>query len=128
MMKRLSNNDRKRRLENMLESLKEGVVVVEGIHDVAALKKLDIDAITYSKFMSGNGHTEALYGDRTIYILMDADNGGEDKESKVLQLLDMMDTTMAHDTELGKRLLKLLGITSIEQIYGKARSVLDNGD
>ena len=55
---------------------------------------------------------------------MDMDKGGEDKEQKLVEMLDTIDGGIRYDTALGKRVLKMLGITSVEQAYGMVTQAL----
>lgn len=111
------------RLDTILDKLRSGIVIVEGKHDVQTLSRLGVPAIAYDSFVSANRNTHQFYTDKTFYLMMDADKGGEDKLGKVLDILTGMDNYIAYNTELGRSFLKLLGITSVEQAYGKAQQI-----
>ena len=114
----------KKRLERMLEALKEGIVIVEGKHDVETLQRLGIKSISFAQFIGGNLGTRSFQTSRTFYVWMDTDKGGEDKEQKVVEMLDAIDGGIKYDVTLGKRVLKMLGITSVEQAYGMVMQAL----
>ena len=112
------------RLDSILEKLKDGIVIVEGKHDVDTLRRLGISSIPYGKFMSTNMYTHEFQTEKTFYLMMDADKGGEDKGQKILSLLTGFDNYVVYNTELGRSFLKLLGITSVEQAYGKVQHIM----
>lgn len=116
----------RKRLERMLGELKEGIVIVEGKHDVETLGRLGIRSVSFSQFMGGNLGTRWFQIHKTFYIWMDLDKGGEDKEGKVINLMERIDGNVKYDVNLGKRVLKMLGITSVEQAYGMVEEVLKN--
>lgn len=125
MKKTNKARSRRNRLLDILERLRDGIVIVEGKHDVGALGRLEIPATSYNKFLSCNNSTTEFSTNRTFYIMMDADKGGRDKENKVINLLTSMDNAIEYNTELGKRLLRLLGITSVEQVCGRVEMVMN---
>ncbi len=126
-MRPRKNLVQKKRLERMLNDLREGIVIVEGKHDVEALERLKIRSISFAQFIGGNIGTQSFQADRIFYVWMDADKGGADKEEKVVEMLDMIDGEIKYDVTLGRRVLKMLGITSVEQAYGMVRQVLESG-
>lgn len=125
-MRPRKNLVQKKRLERMLDDLRNGIVIVEGKHDVGTLERLRIKAISFPQFVGGNLGTISFKTDRVFYVWMDADKGGADKEQKVVNILDAMDGGIRYDVELGKRVLKMLGITSVEQAYGMVRQMLES--
>ena len=126
-MRPRKNLVQKKKLERMLNDLREGIVIVEGKHDVEALARLKIRSISFAQFIGGNARTTSFQADRTFYVWMDADRGGAVKEEKVVEMLGMIDGGVKYDVTLGKRILKMLGITSVEQSYGMVRQVLERG-
>ncbi len=108
---------KKRALQRLLEKLSEGIVIVEGKHDVNTLKRLGIRAVEFSNFMGANIGTRLFMSSRPFYVMMDRDNGGEDKKEKVISVLSSMENPVDYDTETGDRFLRILGITSVEQAY-----------
>ncbi len=116
---------KKRALQGILEKLEHGIVIVEGKHDVETLRKLGISSIAYANFIAGNINTTLLNTGMMFYVMMDADKGGEDKREKVVLLLSGMDNGIDYDTETGRRFLKMLGITSVEQAYGRVTQVMN---
>ncbi len=112
----------KRHLQEMLERLREGVAIVEGKHDVAVLERLGVHALVYSAVESGKSAPEK---GKTIYILTDNDKGGDEKRERLKSALLAMDIGHAINEELGRKLLQMLGATSIEQIYGPAMEILE---
>ncbi len=123
-MRPRKNLVQKKRLELMLDDLREGIVIVEGKHDVEALARLKIRSISFAQFIGGNLGTKSFQTEKIFYVWMDIDKGGADKEEKVVEMLDMIDGNIKYDVVLGKRVLKMLGITSVEQAYGRVRQVM----
>jgi len=110
-------------MDAVLELLRNNYVVVEGKHDVEMLEKLGISAIPYERLM--RNHIEFDKG-KTIYLLMDDDNGGYDKEDKALAFL--IERGYNVNTDLGRHLLKVLKITSVEQAYQPIMDILEKGN
>jgi 5S rRNA maturation endonuclease (ribonuclease M5) len=125
MKKTNKAESRRSRLLDILERLRNGIVIVEGKHDVGALGRLEIPATSYNKFLSCNSSTTEFSTNRTFYIMMDADKGGRDKENKVISLLTSMNNAIDYNTALGKSLLHLLGITSVEQACGRVEWIMN---
>ncbi len=122
-MQRLKKDYRqKKHLLDTLKRLAEGTVVVEGKHDIAALKKLGISAMAYSAVESGN---VSIPVGRTIYLLTDNDRGGDEKRERLKSALLAMDNRHTINDELGRKLLSMLHATSIEQIFGPAEEILE---
>jgi 5S rRNA maturation endonuclease (ribonuclease M5) len=111
---------RARQVSGILEALRHGTVVVEGMHDVRTLRSLGIGAVTCSRLAGSLPDVG-----RTVYVLMDSDRGGEEKKRKVLATLLESDKRYAIDDALGRRLLKMLNATSIEQVYGPISELMD---
>jgi 5S rRNA maturation endonuclease (ribonuclease M5) len=104
---------RAKQISNILETLSKGTVIVEGAHDLKTLKRLGIDALTYSQ-LSSSGLPSA---DVPVYLMMDDDKGGEEKEGKIKAMLLESGRPYVIDDTLGKRLLGMTNSTSVEQIY-----------
>gem|GEM_PF-2347681 len=113
----------RKKMDAVLELLRNNYVVVEGKHDVEMLEKLGISAIPYERLM--RNHIEFDKG-KTIYLLMDDDNGGYDKEDKALAFL--IERGYNVNTDLGRHLLKVLKITSVEQAYQPIMDILEKGN
>ena len=106
--------------------LKSAYVVVEGDHDVNALADFGIAAMTYSAAIA-NVHSlvrQAHDEGKEIIVLFDLDKGGDDKMHKLLlafeSALDGDTSAVKINTELGRHFLKILGVTSVEQIRAPA--------
>lgn len=104
---------RAKHISCLLKTLSQGTVIVEGVHDVRTLGFLGIGALTYSQLFK----TLPPAG-RTVYIMTDADRGGEEKKRKIMAMLLESDKGYAVDDSLGKRLLKMTNSTSVEQVRG----------
>lgn len=124
MMRPQKDSAQRKLLARMLDQLKEGIIIVEGKHDVETLRRLGIDSISFTQFIGGNIWTRTFQSNKMFYIWMDADRGGDDKEQKVVALIEAMDGDIKYNVKLGKRLLKILGITSVEQAYGMIEQML----
>jgi len=111
---------RAKRIAGILGTLREGTVIVEGVHDIRTLKRLGIDALTYSQ-VCASALPDAL---APVYILTDNDKGGEDKKRKLMALLLESDKPYVIDDALGKRLLKMTNSTSVEQVYGPIENAM----
>ena len=111
-MQNNKTEESRKKIAAMLDKLSRGVVVVEGKHDIDMFMKLGISAISYDRLM--RNHIDIEEG-KIVYLIMDNDNGGYDKESKALSFL--IERNCNVNTELGHYLLKLLNITSVEQAY-----------
>lgn len=110
--------------EAMLSRLREGMVIVEGKHDVPRMEELGIRAVTYYKAVTDSG---AVGKGTIIYLLTDSDKGGEEKKGKLISALLERDKSLEIDTELGGRLLRMLNLTSIEQIGKPMAELLAKG-
>ena len=94
----------------MMAELACSTVIVEGRHDVKALAKLGIPAVT-----EGSLVRSAIIAGK-VYLLMDNDRRGLERRERLYNRLLEMDKGISIDTTLGERLQKLLNITSIEQL------------
>ncbi len=125
MLQSEKESDRRKRLRKLLEELRSGVVVVEGKHDIEVLHKLNIDAMTYGSFMGNvNNILDKLPKDRTIFIIMDADKSGDFRTEQLKGKL--LERNLQFDEHLGKRLLKALNSTSVEQLLKPIEEILNS--
>jgi len=104
------------KLNSMIKKFKNGIVIVEGKHDIETLKKLDVPAMTYNHFISVSKSGKIIKSDRIFYIFMDLDKGGFDKRDKVIDIIKTQ-SDIEYNVTLGRRLLEFLNVTSVEQIY-----------
>lgn len=111
---------RARQVSGILEALRLGTVVVEGIHDVRTLQRFGIEAVPYSKLAGSLPDVG-----RTVYVLTDDDRGGEEKKRKIITVLLESDKRYVIDDTLGRRLLRMLNATSVEQVYGPIEEVME---
>ena len=111
---------RSKRISRLLERLSQGTVIVEGAHDLRALRPLGIDALTYSKL-----HSSLPGAKRPVYILTDDDRGGEEKKRKIVAMLLESDGGYAIDDSLGLRLLRMTNSTSVEQVRGPIEEAME---
>jgi len=116
--------DKAKLVQNLLQQLREGVVIVEGKHDKDTLKEFGIDSFTFYEAASNPSKLSSFAG-KTIYILFDDDKGGEEKNRKMIELVTAYATHSKVNDSLAKRLLGLLNCTSIEQVSGPLRELLD---
>jgi 5S rRNA maturation endonuclease (ribonuclease M5) len=116
---------RKRKLiEGILGSFRAGFVVVEGKHDVATLARLGVSAVRLGALPGKVDAIRAAAPKATFYIVMDMDRGGADKEGRAISFLTSVDQAIKYDTGMGRRFLKALGITSVEQAYKRVEELL----
>jgi 5S rRNA maturation endonuclease (ribonuclease M5) len=101
-------------LIGILDELRQGTVIVEGAHDVRALAYLGVPSIPFSR-VSG----PALgCSSRKVYLLMDNDRGGAEKSEKLRSRILELGEGYVINEVLGKRMLRMLNATSVEQIKG----------
>jgi 5S rRNA maturation endonuclease (ribonuclease M5) len=110
---------RAKHISCLLETLSEGTVIVEGAHDVRALGRLGISALTYSQL-----YKSLPQAGRTVYIMTDRDRGGEEKKAKIMAMLLESDRGYAIDDSAGKRLLRMTNSTSVEQVCGPIEELM----
>ncbi|VVB76772.1 Uncharacterised protein [uncultured archaeon] len=111
---------RAKRTTGILETLKNGTVIVEGKHDIRALRPLGIEALTYSQL-----YTSLPSASKTVYVLTDADKGGEEKKQKIMAMLLESGNGYVIDDSLGKRLLRTLNSTCVEQVLGPITEIME---
>lgn len=109
------------KVKKILKTLSSGFVIVEGAHDIAALNKLGLKSFAYSQVLSKQAVPAA---ECTVYLLTDSDKGGEEKKEKLLAVLREVNSGYKIDDVLGKHLMRLLNITSIEQICSPVEEIL----
>jgi 5S rRNA maturation endonuclease (ribonuclease M5) len=120
---RQDRDSRKRKVEQMLELLKTGTVIVEGKHDTKTLSMLGIRAIPYERIISMK---ESPDPNDTIYIMVDNDKGGDQKSDKIVDALLTIDKRYTINSDVSKRLLKMLNLTSVEQMLGPIEEIREN--
>jgi 5S rRNA maturation endonuclease (ribonuclease M5) len=116
--------DKAKLVQNLLQQLREGVVIVEGKHDKEALKAFGIDSFTFYEIASNPSKLSNFAG-KKIYLLFDNDKGGEEKNRKMVELVKAYAMHSKINDSLAKKLLGLLNCTSIEQVPGPLRELLD---
>lgn len=114
---------RARQVSGILETLRHGTVVVEGMHDVRTLSQLGIGSVACSRLAGSLPDVG-----RTVYVLTDCDRGGEEKKRKVVATLLESDKGYAINDTLGRRLLRMLNATSVEQVYGPISELMERSE
>ncbi len=112
-LKREKKEGKKEKAINLiLSGLSDGLLLVEGKHDVKTLARLGFRSYTYNSFIKA-----AAYAPRQtkVFILGDRDRRGIEKSEIVAGML--CDLGFEVDTESGMRLLKILNSSSVEEIY-----------
>ncbi|MEM0087151.1 MAG: hypothetical protein QXU16_02730 [Candidatus Micrarchaeaceae archaeon] len=113
----------KKKLENVLEELRRGTVVVEGVHDYKVLEALGINSVvTFDRLIYNHADIDK---NKPVYIIMDNDKGGRSKEEKAMALLLEKGITNI-DLERGKLLLKLTSARSVEELLEPIRRITEN--
>jgi hypothetical protein len=110
-------------IKHIMDTLSSGEVVVEGKHDVRTLSRLGISSVTLGSFGKIQGDSKPV----RLFIMMDLDKGGSIKESEAVSLAMERYPNCTIDTETGKRFLKMLNLTSIEQAYCPVREIIESG-
>ncbi len=110
------------RLSTILFELKNGVVVVEGKHDVAVMERLGICTSTYERVMRG-GLT--VPEGAKVFILTDDDRRGSEKADAVSGFLSGSLGPCRLDRETGLRLLDLCNATSVEQVSKPIEKIME---
>jgi len=98
---------------SVIEKLRKGTVIVEGKHDVKALSELGITCFTYDFAARNIGK---IARSSRVYLFFDNDKGGSQKAEKLSSLIESENKQCKVDFWTGASLLKLLNLTSIEQI------------
>ncbi len=120
-MQRMKDEERQRQIQTILHTLSHGTVVVEGKHDVGVLARFGIHAVKYSWLVT-HGLPSAA---GTVYLLMDRDKGGDEKRRKIMSALLEAQAGFVINEAIGRRMLKMLNVTSVEQIYGPMQEALE---
>ena len=111
---------RRKDLENLLDRLRPGIAIVEGLHDVKAFAALGVKAVNLDALRLKR---EELPVDKPVFIMMDGDRGGKAKERKAIDTIAELYPGLQASTYEKKQLLQLLNITTIEEV-SKASRVL----
>ena len=111
-------------IKHIMDTLGSGEVIVEGKHDVNTLSRLGISSITLGSFGKMQGGKIPM----RLFIMMDLDKGGDIKEREAVSLAMERYPNCTVDTETGKRFLKMLNLTSIEQAYCPVREIIESGE
>ncbi|MCL4374145.1 MAG: toprim domain-containing protein [Candidatus Marsarchaeota archaeon] len=111
---------RRKDLENLLDRLRSGIAIVEGLHDVKAFAALGVKAVNLDALRLKR---EELPVDKPVFIMMDGDRGGKAKERKAIDTIAELYPGLQASTYEKKQLLQLLNITTIEEV-SKASRVL----
>ncbi|MEM0094877.1 MAG: hypothetical protein QXF41_02140 [Candidatus Micrarchaeaceae archaeon] len=119
---RKDENARKR-LERILSGMAKSTVVVEGNHDKDVLAKLGIKSITFDELLYSSARIDTT---KQVCIVMDDDESGWRKEEKVIALLLEKGNELEINVNLGKSLLKLLGVRAVEEILEPVRRINEN--
>lgn len=106
----------------MLDFLASGTVIVEGKHDRKALQELGVDSIAYTAVESGNVVPDH---NKTVYLAMDMDKGGEQKASRLISRLLSEYKGYTINVDLPRTILKMLNASSVEQICGPAKELIN---
>jgi len=125
IVQQLKDKAIKKRLENVLESLSSGIVLVEGKNDVKALKEIGISEVyTYDMLRYGNVDLDG--GSKVIYILTDNDRKGEQKVLEFKALLSCSEYKI--NTDLRREFFKVLRIVHVEEAASPAKKIMEKGD
>ena len=119
-----SDEARGARIQRTLAMLRDGTVIVEGAHDVRTLRLLGINAVPYPGL-------SAVLERKTrgkFYVMTDNDRGGEEKRSKIVSMLLETNSGSAIDEVTGRRMLNMLNVTCVEQVYGPVQEALEKGN
>ncbi len=115
----LTEEEKKKKIENIIESLKNSIVIVEGKKDKESLMNLGINAITISKALSIK---EKLTG--KIVILTDLDKEGKNLAMLLEQKLKNEKNKI--DTETRVKLLLLLETKYVENVFKSYKKIFSN--
>lgn len=122
MQKRAKEELARARLIRLLDFLANGTVVVEGKHDIEALRELGVEAVAYGAVECGRITPDP---EKTVYIAMDMDKGGEQKASRLVSRLLSVRKNYTINLDLPRSMLKMLNAKSVEQICGPARELIE---
>ncbi|MDE1874252.1 MAG: hypothetical protein KGI04_04010 [Candidatus Micrarchaeota archaeon] len=126
-MQRTRDEARARFVEGTLRDFAatDAKVVVEGNHDVSALRKLNIEAVTVTQLPG----LRLGIAPRIFFVSMDVHDGAE-KERTAISLISERYPSSIINVTAGKRLQKGVGATSMEEIVGPIAEIRRkaNGD
>ena len=108
----------KKKLENALEDLREGYVIVEGIKDVSSLQKIGIESHNYSKKTIREAKGK-------VFILTDMDKEGERIAKEIEEKLRENTKVGKIITTARKRIAGILNLRKFEEIEKKYRKFLE---
>jgi len=113
--------------EKLLHSLDGKVLLVEGKHDVAALKALGVKA----HFVSANGTPLSIAKrleetGKKVFLMLDFDKEGLRKQSFFKAFLEEQGFSV--DGVLARKLRGALGFTSVEEIERKYADLKEKGE
>ncbi|MEM0201281.1 MAG: hypothetical protein QXD23_02645 [Candidatus Micrarchaeaceae archaeon] len=109
----------KKKLVELLFSLKSSFVVVEGKHDLYTLNKIGIKAHTYESVM----RSKTLPSNEVI-LLFDNDKRGKEREEQLSSFLSCENIKINNST--GKLLLKILNTVHVEGIITPIERIFEN--
>ncbi len=109
---------RRRIVENMLLTFKSSFVIVEGKHDINALKQLGISAHTYESVM------RSVYVPKEkVVILMDLDRRGIEKAELASNALSSVNLPV--DITTGRSFLKMLNTVHVEGVLAPIEQLFE---
>ncbi len=117
-MKHAKDETRRKTAESMLSEMRKVYVVVEGKHDVAALKHLMVYAHTYEEAMRSG-----LPLPERVLIFTDNDRRGIEKAEKLSSFFTENGAIV--DGTTGTRLLKILNSVHVEDILQPIAQVME---
>lgn len=112
--------------EKAIRSLEGKTLLVEGKHDVSALKAVGTDAV----FVTTNGSTSSivkrLEGSKTVFLMLDFDKEGLRKQGFFKAFLEEQGFSV--NTLLARKLRAILGFTHVEEIERKYADLKKKGE
>ena len=91
--------------------------------DIRVLSMLGIRAIPYERIVNMK---EAPDPNETVYIMVDSDKGGDQKSEKIMDALLTIDKRYTINSDVSKKLLKMLNLTSVEQLTRPIEEIREN--
>lgn len=107
-------------MERLRQASKESAVLVEGKRDREALQRYGIRHIFTLESKRFTDLPDLLEGFEKVILLFDLDKQGERIEKKVKEILSREGYILIEDF---REELRALGITFVEEIYGKVPGV-----
>ncbi|MFH0836081.1 MAG: toprim domain-containing protein [Candidatus Micrarchaeota archaeon] len=119
----MSLEEKAKALDKLVKGLNGKVLVVEGKHDVNALRQFGLN----NRVFTATGKPERVITRVTetkapVVLLFDFDEEGK-RKTKFFQQRFLLEGTIA-DVETGKRLKALLGLRTIEELNSKYEELL----